>query len=218
MPAIHTGGASLGEYGLHFDEAGDSEMGAYDYSAPSPTAAWIRARADGNQIYPTRYKYWKESACEVRGRLQLFIPGVWYDYWQYDLHLIHVYRASSGTQYTQTIQYAGEWLYHSVATVVDAPTCPPNTGDHVHLSGRVYGGGLLSIGPTTPVGPTVPSATPSWEFQNAYTWLAPGQRAAPRLSDPEASLRTYVPSGHSCREPTPPQRSTNIRAKPHDSL
>jgi hypothetical protein len=146
MPAIHTGGGALSEFGLHFDEA-DSEMGAYDYSAGGGTNAWIRARANGDQPFPTRYKYWKESDCDVRARLQLQISGVWYDYYQYDLRLIHVYRTSPGTQHTQAVQYTNDWLYHSVGQVVYAPACPPNTGDHVHLSGRVHGDGWLVIGP-----------------------------------------------------------------------
>lgn len=147
MPAIHTAGGPLNEEGLHFDELGDPEMGAYDYAASVGTNAWLRGMAEGDQIYPTRFKYWKENSCKVHARLQLLINGQWYDYWQYDIHIIHVKSSLSSVYATQSVSYSGDW-YHVVVGSVESPTlCPPATGSHVHLSGRMYGSGWFSLYP-----------------------------------------------------------------------
>lgn len=141
MPAISTGGGSLAEEGLHYDEIGGSGFGGYDYAANVGTSAYLRAYAEGDQPFPTRFKYWKDSKCKTTGRLQLYISGTWYDYWQYDVHILDVLSSVSSVSYTQTVTYGGDWLYAIVGTVAPSVDCPPNTGGHAHLSANNTNGG-----------------------------------------------------------------------------
>lgn len=108
MPAISTGGGSLAEFGLHYDETLAPDFGGYDYSAGVGTPTYIRAKAEGDQYYPTRFKYWTENSCQVTGRLQQYIGGAWYDYWQYDVHLYHVAPNVPYVSYTSYVQYAND--------------------------------------------------------------------------------------------------------------
>lgn len=133
MPAISTNGGALNEEGLHFDETNLPGFGGYDYSAAAYTPAWIRGARE-TQFYPSRYMYWNDGTCKVTGRLQLLISGSWYDYWQYDVHVLDIYPGVSGTQYTQVVQFAGQWLYVTVGSVANPVDCPPNNGAHAHLS------------------------------------------------------------------------------------
>lgn len=77
----------------------------------------------------------------MTGRIQQYIGGVWYDYWQYDVHLYHVVPNVPYVSYTQYVQYANEWLYAIVGTVNYPANCQPATGAHVHLSGNNTGSG-----------------------------------------------------------------------------
>lgn len=143
MPAISTGGGALSEFGMHFDELGSAEFGAYDYSASVDTPTWLRGTAEGDQFYSTRYKFWKENSCAVTARLQMYIGGAWYDYWQYDLHFYHIKPNVPYVSYTQAVTLAGQWFYAQIGKVDSPANCPPATGPHVHLSGDVYGSGYL---------------------------------------------------------------------------
>lgn len=133
MPAISTGGGSLAEYGLHYDEAGNPEKGAYDYSATTGTDAWLRGTAADNQLFSARYMYWQEGNCRVRARLQRFINGAWQDYCDWDAHVLHLNNMPTQTSYTQTVTWAGDWLYKVVGKVAHCAT----TQDHVHLSASI---------------------------------------------------------------------------------
>jgi len=145
MPSISTSGGPLTEYGLHFDETADPEMGGYDYSAAVGTAVWVRGTAWGDRVYPARYYYWQESSCEVYARLQQYVQAAWWDYPAADIHINHVIPTILYSGPTQTVQYTGDWWYVTVGTVSTPAQCPPNSGDHSHLSGRVTGSGALDV-------------------------------------------------------------------------
>lgn len=137
MPAIHAGGGAVGESGLHFDESGLPYFGGYDYANDSTTwgtPVWLRAMAEGDQVWPSRYKFYAVDSCTVRGFLQRNINGTWYDYYDYTADLIHVLPSISGYNLSQTIQYSGQWLY---ATVGGVSNCSYTTGAHAHLAGDV---------------------------------------------------------------------------------
>jgi hypothetical protein len=135
MPAIHAGGGAVGDSGLHYDEAGLPYFGGYDYANSSTTwgtTVWLRGMAEGDQMYPSRYKFYAVDSCTVRGFLQRAIGGAWYDYYNYTADWIHVLPSISGYNVTQTVQYAGSWMYMTIGGV---SSCSVTTGPHAHMAG-----------------------------------------------------------------------------------
>lgn len=133
MPAAWRSAGTVLDYGLHYDEAGYANRGAYDYSPSDSDYVWLRGRAAENLTLPTRYMYWKESSCLLRARLQRYVSelGDWVDWYQYDLHIRHLENMPQYVSYTSTIYYSGNWFYHVVGDFSD---CGLQTGQHAHLS------------------------------------------------------------------------------------
>lgn len=140
MPSAWRSAGTVYDYGLHFDE-GDPGRGAYDYSPPDGGSVWLRGMAATSQTYPARYRYWAESGCVIRARLQRLVGGTWVDYPAYDLRLVHVTNGPSSPQFTVAVSSAGQWFYNVVGNV---STCGGGSGSHSHLSAPV---GSVAVSP-----------------------------------------------------------------------
>jgi len=108
MPSRYNSGGNVTDYGVHYDD--NPGGAAYDYSGSSGTDAWLRGEAVQNLSNTTRYMYWNESSCRVRGRLEKYVSGSWTDYYDWDVDILHLSNMPTSTQYTQTISTSGDWF------------------------------------------------------------------------------------------------------------
>ncbi|GIW13334.1 MAG: hypothetical protein KatS3mg063_2442 [Tepidiforma sp.] len=132
MPAHQNGGASVADYGLHFDDY--AGLGAYDYSGSLSlsTPVYVRAMAPVTQAYPVRYWYFLAEDCRVRARMQRLVAGTWVTDYDHDIDILHVSTASVSSGYTSAVSSAGQWL----ASVVANPGYCGTSALHLHMAMR----------------------------------------------------------------------------------